>query len=140
MRAKRRGRPVSAARRGFFRDERATAAIEIGLIALPLAMLLVGLVEVGRGLHIKTAVNEAADRGQRILMLNADASQSDIAAAVRAGFRAGEGERLNVAVAPVDVDGATYRRITLDYDMRLLIPSPVGRTVTISAEQLTFVR
>lgn len=126
--------------RGFWRDNRATAAIEMGLIALPLVMLLLGLVEFGRGLHIKNAMNEAADRGQRMLMIDPAATENAIATAIRAEFRAGDSEQLTVAVVPTDVGGTTYQRITLGYPMRLLIPSPVGRTITISAEQLTFTR
>lgn len=114
-------------------DRRGAAALEFALIGLPFTLLLLGLVEFGRGLHIRNALDSAADRAQRVIMIDPSASTLMLEASIRSTFRAGQPENLALSHAVETTAGVTYRLVSLDYRMQLLLPAPLGRTVSIGS-------
>ncbi|MEO0363441.1 MAG: TadE/TadG family type IV pilus assembly protein [Pseudomonadota bacterium] len=119
----------------FISGRRGAVAIEFALIGLPLVILLIGIVEFGRGLHARNALNDAVDRAQRALLIDAAASAASLEEEVRRAFNAGPDEDLTVAVAAEDQAGRAYRRVTAAFEMRLLLPTPIGRSVTVVADR-----
>ena len=116
--------------RGLLRDLRGAAALEFALVGLPFILLMFGLVEFGRGLHIRNGLEDAADRAQRALLIDPAAGAGAIETEVRTAFRAGSLDRLTVTIAN-PVSGANVRTVTLTYRMDLLLPAPLGRTIPI---------
>lgn len=120
--------------RYLIEDQRGAAALEFALIGLPFIILLLGLVEFGRGLHIRNALDYAADQAQRAIMIDPAASTTKLEETIRSTFRAG---RLTELTSNVDsyetIAGVTYRLVSLDYAMQLLLPAPLGRKVTITS-------
>lgn len=113
-------------------DQRGAAALEFALIGLPFIVLLLGLVEFGRGLHIRNALDFTADQAQRAIMI--DPETSTLEETIRSTFRAGQLTELTSSVDKREtIAGVTYRLVSLDYAMQLLLPAPLGRTVTISS-------
>lgn len=117
--------------RQFLSDRSGAAALEFALLGLPFILLLLGLVEFGRGLHIRSALDAAADRAQRTIIIDPLLNATTLEKAIRDTFQAGQPDRLNVAYAADTIAGTTYRLISLDYPMELLLPAPLGRTLTI---------
>lgn len=119
--------------RRFILDRSGATALEFALIGMPLILLLLGLLEFGRGLHIRNAVDAAADRAQRAIMIDPAASLDLLESEIRDGFHAGETERLSVSYASELLSGRNYRVVSLAYEMQILLPMPMGRTITIGS-------
>lgn len=108
-----------------------TAALEFALIGLPFILLLLGLIEFGRGLHIRNALDTAADRAQRAILINPDEDLEKLENAIRVTFKAGPPERLVITYDTNTIAGIDYRLVSLSYEMQLLLPAPLGRTLQI---------
>ena len=114
-------------------DRSGAAALEFALIGLPFILLLLGLVEVGRALHIRTALDAAADRAQRAILIDPTASAETIEAEIRKVFQAGGSSMLAVTYETGSMSGINYRLVMLDYSMQLFLPAPLGGTVSIGS-------
>lgn len=122
-------------RRCLVRDRRGAAALEFALLGLPFVILLLGLLEFGRGLYIRNALDFAADRAQRVIIINPLASQTELEETVRSAFAHGPEDRLTLSYSVETISGVTYRLVSLDYALQLLLPAPLGRTVTIGSSR-----
>lgn len=109
------------------------AAVEFALIGMPFILLLLGMMEVGRGLHIRTALDAAADRAQRAILINPAASAETIAAEIRRTFHAGQRDLLTITYATEAVAGINYRLVSIQYQMDMLLPAPLGGAVSIGS-------
>lgn len=114
-------------------DRSGAAALEFALIGLPFIMLLLGLIEVGRALHIRTALDAAADRAQRAILIDPAASAETIEAEIRKAFHAGASDLLAVTYETGSTSGIDYRLVMLDYSMVLFLPAPLGGAVSIAS-------
>lgn len=121
--------------RHLLRDSRGLAALEFALVGLPFILLLLGLMEFGRGLYIRNALDSAADRAQRVIMIDPSASTTALEQTIRSAFQAGPSESLTLSYAVETVAGVNYRRVSLEYAMQLLLPAPLGRTVNIASSR-----
>lgn len=124
----------------FLKNCRGSTAIEFALIGLPTIMLFIGLVEFGRGLHIRSALNDAADRAHRAVLVDPELSNADLEDRVRSTFLAGNADELAVTHSAAVLDGLNYRRIALSIDMQLLLPTPVGQAITLATDRLILTR
>lgn len=112
-------------------DTSGAAALEFALIGLPFILLLLGLIEFGRGLYIRNALDDAADRAQRVIMIDQNASTQTLDAAIRDAFRAGRSDRLTISYGQETSGTVGYRYVSLRYAMQLLMPAPLGRSIVI---------
>lgn len=126
--------------RAFLKNCRGSTAIEFALIGLPTIMLFIGLVEFGRGLHIRSALSDAADRAQRVVLVDPSLSDAELEARVREEFRGGNADDLIITHSATVLDGLNYRRVDLSFDMQLLIPTPVGKQITLVTDRLILLR
>ena len=114
-------------------DRSGAAALEFAFVGLPFSLLLLGLIEFGRGLHIRSALDTAADRAQRAVLIDPSASAASLEDAIRATFQAGPPERLVITFGNDTIAGTDYRLVSLKYEMQLLLPAPLGRTLHIGS-------
>lgn len=114
-------------------DRSGAAALEFALIGLPFIMLLLGLIEVGRALHIRTALDAAADRAQRAILIDPAASAETIEAEIRKVFHAGQSDPLAITYETGSTSGIDYRLVMLDYSMELFLPAPLGGAISIGS-------
>lgn len=121
--------------RHLLEDQRGVAALEFALVGLPFVLLLLGLMEFGRGLYIRNALDSAADRAQRVIMIDPSANTSTLEQTIRSAFKAGPSDSLTLSYGVETVDGVNYRRVSLEYAMQLLLPAPLGRTVNIGSSR-----
>tara|TARA_B100001059_G_scaffold235220_1_gene280159 strand:- start:764 stop:1159 length:396 start_codon:yes stop_codon:yes gene_type:complete len=117
--------------RHLLKSQRGAAAIEFALIGLPFIILLLGLIEFGRGLYIRNALDSAADRAQRVIMINPSATTAILDQTILSAFQVGPSGSLTLNYAVETIAGVNYRRVSLEYAMQLLLPAPLGRTVNI---------
>jgi Flp pilus assembly protein TadG len=108
--------------RRLLSDERGSVAVEFAAVAVALIVLVVGAVEVGRGLYLRNAVAHAADNGVRLLLLDAGRSNSEVESGIRAAFHADAPAALGVSVAAETIDGVAFRTITVSYPFTPLVP------------------
>ena len=116
----------------FVGDRGGAAALEFALMGLPFILLLLGLIEVGRGLHIRTALDAAADRAQRAILIDPGASAETLAVEIRKAFHAGQPELLMITYL-TDPDPRNYRLLSIDYRMDMLLPAPLGGPIEIGS-------
>lgn len=118
--------------RRFIDDTDGVAAVEFALIGIPLVMLLIGLVEFGRAIHIRSAMDNAVDRAQRMIIIDPLINITDLTTRIRQNFAAGNSDALVVGVSDMTSSGTNYRLVSLTYDMQLLLPISLGRDISLT--------
>ena len=103
-------------------EENGAAAIEFALIALPLILLIVGVIDFGRAIYTRNNMIEAADLGARVILLDNVAEGSAVTAEIRDAFIAGPSDALAVDLGTASENGLQFRTITLTYDFDLVAP------------------
>lgn len=130
-------RPRRTAR--FLTDVYGGAALEFAFIGLPAALLMIGILETGRGLYLRSAVDEAVDRAQRAAIIDRGASDSDLSALIRTELATqlgqAQADTAAIAVSGASTTTADYRAVSVDLPMRLLTPNPFAASITISTSR-----
>jgi Flp pilus assembly protein TadG len=121
--------------RRFLSGSRGATAVEFALVALPFVILMLGLIEFGRALHIRNGMDNAADRAQRQIILDAAATSSSLTTSARATFLAGDPGKLLVVLSEGTSGSTTYRIVELSYTMTLLVPIPMNGDIVLSTRR-----
>jgi Flp pilus assembly protein TadG len=121
--------------RRFLSGSRGATAVEFALVALPFVILMLGLIEFGRALHIRNGMDNAADRAQRQIILDAAATSSSLTTSARATFLAGDPGKLLVVLSEGTSGSTTYRIVELSYTMTLLVPIPMNGDIVLSTHR-----
>ncbi|MGS4947448.1 TadE/TadG family type IV pilus assembly protein [Meridianimarinicoccus sp. RP-17] len=116
----------------FMRRTEGATAIEFAIVAMPLILLLVGTLELGRVLFIQNELALAADRGVRTLLVTADTPMATIETQIRDTFSLTPPAGLAVTLA---TDGTGFRTLRIDYPVELLIPTLVTPQITLTTER-----
>lgn len=125
------------------RCEKGATAVEFAIIAMPLIMVTVGTIEVGRALQVRNSMEHNTDRVERSILILERASKSEEPYIKTASGREILTTRLKGgydsaavgAPTPETVDGTviSFSTITLSENFQLLIPfldsSPITMTV-----------
>jgi Flp pilus assembly pilin Flp len=114
--------------RGIVRSDSGAAAIEFAIIIWALIFLCLGIIEIGRGLHVRNEMSYAADlAARRILTFEAysadplmEADEDALELEVREAFKGPRPGELDVTF-PLD-DSGNFRVIVMSYPFSLLIP------------------
>lgn len=134
----------------LWRCERGATAIEFALVVMPLILLTVGTIEVGRGLWIRNDMTQSLDRVERKILILQKVNASDALAQVKtcAGVTALANE-LRGAFSSAEIGaltdrsevigGATvtakYRLLTVRSTMTLYIPLLNQPNITIAVSR-----
>lgn len=110
--------------------ESGSVAVEFALIGMILILLCVGIVEIGRALHLRNQLSHAVDHASRLILLDVDIPAGDVGVAIRDRFD-GDGTLLQIADASATVDGIDFRTLEVGYPLSLSIPGLSGDTITI---------
>ena len=114
--------------RGIARSDNGAAAIEFAMIVWALIFLCLGIIEVGRGLHVRNEMSYAADLAARKILtfeafsgaVLAPSDENALRLVVQQAFRGPSPEDLSVTF-PLDAGGG-FRVVLLSYPFSLLIP------------------
>lgn len=121
--------------RRFLSGSRGATAVEFALVALPFVILMLGLIEFGRALHIRNGLDNAADRAQRQIIIDAAATSTSLTASARATFLAGDANKLLVVLSEGTSGSTSYRTVDLSYTMTLLVPIPMSGDVVLTTSR-----
>lgn len=121
--------------RRFVNNADGAAAVEFALIGIPLVLLLLGLIEFGRALHIRSAMDNVVDRAQRMILIDSAVSTTRLTSRMKEYFLAGDPEGLVIHVSDNSQSGVDYRLVRVSYDMRLLLPMPLGQDITLTIDR-----
>jgi len=122
--------------RGFIKCRSGTTAVEFAFIGMLLFTSTIGIVEVGRALFLLNELAYAADRASRLIMLQFDITEADLAALVRDEDLLPGLVADNVSVtSPPQPATAAFRTVTLSYAL-----TPMVSGLTISPVTLTAAR
>lgn len=128
-------RALATARRRFARHQGGAAAIEFAIICLPLILLAVGVVELGRAFNIRNDMAYAADVGTRRMLVDGATPDVELEALVRDAFTGGPPEDLGIDLGTVLVGERTVRTLRLTYPLSLSIPGISSSVITLDLER-----
>lgn len=114
--------------------------MEFAILAPVFVLLLIGLLEFGRALHLRNALNDAADRAQRMVLIDREVALDSIRASVVQAFRGAQVAGPFLSEAAIETDGVFYRRISITIETSVLLPAPLGRSLTMNEERLVLLR
>jgi len=109
------------------------AAVEFALVALPLFMLLIGAIELGRTIDLHNQLRRASDVGARAVMMDPASSAVAIQSAMQAVMHAPNRARLSVTLTPETIDGLNYVLIEASFPYTAVAPlvSLTSTTITV---------
>jgi len=119
----------------LFRNEDGAAAVEFAIVALAFIMFTVGIVEVGRGFHLRNQIAYAVDRGLRVSYLNATATDDALKTAIKQNFYGSSASSLSTSVTTQVLDGRSYRLIVTTLPFKLLVPNLSSTTISLSVSR-----
>jgi len=115
--------------RSLIRCSRGVTAVEFAFVLMPMLLLIFGVIEFGRALHLRNEMAYAADAATRQVLLDPGTGAAEAAAAARAAFPVGTPSDLSVTLADT-VGGA--RVLSLSYPLNLTIPGLSGDAITLT--------
>lgn len=121
--------------RRFRRCRSGATALEFAIVSLFLVLTAIAVIDFGRGFHLRNNMSHAMDIGARVLLIDPEASDSKLESAIRAAFVGPDPDLLEVAFASDSASGTSYRRVTIDYPLPLLIPGLESTPVTLTVSR-----
>jgi Flp pilus assembly protein TadG len=104
-------------------------------MSLVFIMFVVGMIEVGRGLHLRNQLSYALDRGLRLVYLNSSPSDDTIISTVKQNFSVSNSADLSTTVVAETLDGRSYKLVTSTYPFKLLIPSMTTSVISLTVKR-----
>lgn len=119
--------------RNFWHDQRGAAALEFALIALPLILLTIGVVEVGRAIFTQQSLSYAVDHAARRLYLDGSFDLAGVTTEIKTESFLIDPNKLTVQLAPVIMpDGTTafgLVELQVDYQFESIVANWVFDTI-----------
>lgn len=114
-----------------------STAVEFAIISLVLMLVVLGVIEFGRGLNMRNQLSQAADYGARQILTNKAITDSALETSVRSAFIAGSSGSLTVTIGTETVNGIQFRTITLGYPFTPLVSGLANGTINLSVARRT---
>lgn len=118
--------------RSLCRSRRGAAAVEFGLIAPILLLVLVGTIEAGRAIWTRNALQFAAEEAARFSMVNRAADDVDIRRQALDCLPGLDPTMVEVAVVRESVNGTDFVRIELEVNLAWIAPLLPGGPMRLS--------
>lgn len=128
-------RAISAVLRSFTRHQKGAAAIEFAIICLPLLLLALGIIELGRAFNIRNDMSYAADVAARQILIDETTPVAKVEALVRDAFTGGPPEDLGITLGTAPAGERTVRTLRLTYPLSLSIPGISSSVITLTHER-----
>lgn len=109
-----------------------STAVEFAIVSMVFVLLSIGIVEFGRGLHLRNHIAHAADVGTRKVLMNPVISDASLDDAIRGAFTRGDRSLLEIEITSSQVAGVPTRDILIRYPLALLIPGLTPSAITLS--------
>lgn len=107
-------------------------ALEFAIVSLFLVLTAIGVIDFGRGFHVRNNMSHAADVGARKLLTDPELEDATLEKVIRAAFTAADPEQLAIGITSENVAGAIYRSVTIEYPLTLHVPGFESSPVTLT--------
>ena len=107
------------------------AAIEFAIVGTVFALLSIGIVEFGRGLHLRNQIAYVADLGTRKVMIDPNITDAALDSTIRGAFKRGDPALLEITITNVLTGSSPRREILIRYPLVLLIPGLSTNSITL---------
>lgn len=114
------------------RNESGAAAIEFAIVGFVMILVMLGIIEFGRGLLVHNEIAYLADVGSRKVLIDPSIADDVLQEEMREAFSK-DREALRIAISTETVEDMTYRVIVVAYPMSLLVPGLSSRTLSLNA-------
>ncbi len=111
--------------------ESGAVAIEFAFVGFLMVLVSIGVIEIGRGLNVRSQLSFAVDSGARMILIDSSASNSQLDGTVRAAFAGSKPELLQVDIGQETVNAVDFRLITVQYPFNPLIPKITKKVINI---------
>ncbi|WP_071795165.1 TadE/TadG family type IV pilus assembly protein [Natronohydrobacter thiooxidans] len=130
---------MSARLRHFRQSESGAAAVEFALVGLVAIVLFLGIIEFGRGLHMRNEMSYAADRAARQIMMNPAISNAEVELALRDAMAFASSD-LQITFGTESSQGVDFRTVLIRHPVNLTIPSLNHRRLMLSVDRRVPIR
>jgi Flp pilus assembly protein TadG len=107
--------------RRLLRCDRGVAALEFGMVAPLLILLLVAVMELGRMYWVRDSIEYAAEQTARWAMVNTAATDSQLKARALAQFDGVSGGTPVVSIGHDTANGVNFLTVTLTYNFEFFV-------------------
>lgn len=116
-------------------NEEGATVVEFAIVALIFITFVVGIVEIGRGFHIRNQMAYAVDRGLRMTYLNSAASDEALKEAIRQNFYGTDSVQLSTTNTSEILDGRSYRLVNSTLPFKMLVPAISSTTISLTVKR-----
>jgi len=116
----------------FCADEGGASALEFALVAGILIACILGVLQIGWAMQIRSQLALAADRAVRAVLLEPDLSDSEFEAHVVSELSEYDNEDLIVEAGDTTVGSVAYRTLSVTYEMPISVPGVPQQMVTLN--------
>lgn len=107
------------------------AAVEFAIVGMVLVLVVLGVIEFGRGLNIRNQLSFVADFGARRILTDRQISDDALVSEMRAAFNAAAPDRLTITIGTETVNGVQFRTVTVSYPFTPLVPGTEALNLSV---------
>jgi Flp pilus assembly protein TadG len=130
---------MSACLKCFARSERGATAVEFALVSMVGIAVFLGILEFGRGLHIRNEMSYAADRAARQILMNSTISNAELELTLRDAIAFASSD-LQITLGTENSQGVEFRTIVISQPISLIIPGLNNGRITLSVDRRVPIR
>lgn len=110
-------------------------AIEFAFVSFLMVLVSIGVIEIGRGLDVRSKLSHSVDTGARRVLIDASISNSQLESTVRAAFAGSKPALLQVDIGQETVNADNFRLVTVRYPFSPFIPKITTKTINITVNR-----
>ncbi|ATX67450.1 TadE/TadG family type IV pilus assembly protein [Roseinatronobacter bogoriensis] len=130
---------MSACLKCFARSERGATAVEFALVSMVGIAVFLGIIEFGRGLHIRNEMSYAADRAARQILMNPAISNAELELTLRDAIAFASSD-LQITLGTESSQGVEFRTILISQPISLIIPGLNNGRITLGVDRRVPIR
>ena len=105
----------------------------MGLIAIT---VILGMIEFGRGLHMRNEMSFAMDMAQRKILTNPTVANAAVETVIRNAITFETPASLQITFGTTTVNGLAFRTLLIRYPVTLLIPRLTNRSFMLRIDRI----
>ena len=114
-------------------------AVEFALVGLVSITLMLGIIEFGRSLFMRSEMSYAMDMAERRILTNPGVANTDVETIIRKAITFEKPASLQITFGSATVNGLLFRTVLISYPVTLLIPGLTSRSFTLKIDRIVTV-
>lgn len=107
------------------------AAVEFAIVGMVLMLVILGVIEFGRGLNIRNQLSFAADFAARRILTDRQISDSALESEMRSTFNAAAPDMLKITFGTETINGVQFRTVSVSYPFVPIIPGAQALSLSV---------